>query len=281
MKTVDILICTLDEGIYSAQNVVGERRDNIKYIISWQRLSSTQIEVPEKFINRDDVFIYELSGKGLSRNRNNALRYAESDICFIADDDVEYDFDKLQELVNYYESNPEIDLITFKYRTKCNGKQYPVGSFDLRNKPNNFNISSIEISFKRKSVQGRIFFNELLGLGSPKAGAGEDDIFILDCLDSGLKCCYLPITVVTHNDSTTGVRDGGKERVIFSRGILTRIMHPRTYPFYYVYLARSIVINHKVPFLSTITTLFKGGIYAKKNNMVKYDIKKIFIDKGN
>ena len=273
--SVDILICTLDEGINNVDKVLLPQVDFIKYIISWQQTANIQYTIPV-CLNRDDVQIVWLEGKGLSRNRNNAIKYSTSDICMIADDDVEFDIKGIETICRYYENHPNVDLVTYKYTSNNGKKNYPVFSFDLRKSPRGYNVSSIEISFRRDKVQGKISFNELMGLGSPYSGAGEDNLFILDCLNAGLKCHYIPVNVVFHSDESTGRSQGGETRVVFSRGVLTRAIHPYSYPFCYLWLARSIKINHHVGFWKTLVTLFKGGKYAKQNGMIKYNVKELY-----
>lgn len=272
---IDILVCTIDDNINKVSKVLLPVNPSINYIISWQRTNNRIIELP-KSLERKDVFIVELEGRGLSRNRNNALKHATSDICLIADDDVEYNINGVKSLINYYENNPEVDVVTYKFTSRKNAKKHPDFSFELKHAPKGYNVSSIEISFRREKIQGIIQFNELMGLGSPFSGSGEDNLFILDCLAHRLNCRYIPINVVHHEEESTGRAQGGTKKVVFARGILTRIYNPYLYPLKYIWLARSIKINHDVGFLPTLLTLFKGGIYARKNGMLKYNIKKIF-----
>ena len=273
--TIDILVCTMDDGILNIDKVLLSPLPYINYIISWQQSLPQQPEIPVSLL-RHDVKIVTLEGKGLSRNRNNALKYATSEICMIADDDVVYDLSGIEKICNYYKDHPEIDIVTYQFTSINSKKRYPDYSFDLRKSPKGYNVSSIEISFRREKVQGKILFNELMGLGSPYSGSGEENLFILDCLNMGLRCQFVPIDVVFHAEESTGRSKGGDPRVIFSRGIMTRIYHPNTYFLWYLWLARSIKINHQTSFWETLTTLFNGGIYAKKNGMLKYNIKSIY-----
>lgn len=273
--TIDILISTLDDGIFGLDKVLLPPNPLIKYIISWQQTKEYYNIIPPTLI-RNDVQVFALEGKGLSRNRNNALSHSTSDICMISDDDVRYNLDGIKAVCEYYQQHQDVDVVTYKFSSKFNQKKHPDYSFDIRESPKGFSVSSIEISFRREKVQGVISFNELMGLGSPCSGAGEDNLFILDCLNSSLKCQYVPINVLFHEHESTGRSQGGNPKVIFSRGILTRIYHPQKYLLRYFWLARSIKINHHVGFWSTLLQLYKGGRYAKKNRMLKYNIKELY-----
>ncbi len=273
--TIDILVCTLDDGIYDVKQVLLPENPHIKYIISWQQTKKYSSIIPQALI-REDVQIYILKGKGLSRNRNNAIKHATSEVCLIADDDVVFNIEGIMRVCEFYQQHPEVDVLTYKFSSKFNQKKHPDYSFNLKMAPKGYSVSSIEISFRREKIQGIISFNELLGLGAPYAGAGEENLFLLDCLNQNLKCHYAPINVLYHNEESTGRSQGGNPRVIFSRGILTRIFNPKDYLFRYLWLARSIKINHQVGFWSTLSLLYKGGRYAKKNGMLRYDIKEIY-----
>lgn len=265
--TVDILICTIDEGIENVYKVLLPCQSNIKYVVSWQHSRFGEFSVPRNLL-RNDVKVFELNGKGLSRNRNNCINHATADICLIGDDDIVYNAAEIEKLITYYKTHDDVDLVTCKFSTNGKGKTYPKEACNLKKRPKNFNISSIEISFRRKSVQGFVAFNELMGLGAPRTDAGEDDLFIFECLRSNLNCWFIPISIAFHAGKTTGIEKGGNPKVIFSKGILMRIYHPKTFFLRYLWLARSIRINHHVSFFATLLILLKGGFYAKKNRML-------------
>lgn len=263
---VDILISTIDSGIYGIYKMLLPNDDSIKYIISWQHSTEGSYSIPEE-LNRDDVSVYELNGKGLSRNRNNCILHATSDICLIADDDIIYNKDSIRKLIDFYKNHEDVDLVTYQFSSDCQTKKYPKEACKLSDRPNGFSISSIEISFRRKSIQGIIPFNELMGLGSPKTSAGEDDLFIFSCIKAGLNCWYIPLSLCYHKGKSTGQANGSDPRVIFSRGILIRVYHPYTFLLWYLWLARSIKINHGVNFWTCLILLLKSAIYTKHNRI--------------
>ena len=85
--TLDILICTIDDGILKVPAMLLPERADVRYIVSVQHtIPQSLINVPAPLVYRQDVTIGFLEGKGLSRNRNNALRMSDADICLVADD---------------------------------------------------------------------------------------------------------------------------------------------------------------------------------------------------
>lgn len=207
--TLDILICTYNGGIGSCEAILNAPHPQIRYKISHQITDEIYRKIPEELLCRKDVEISQISSKGLSKNRNNALSMAKSELCIIADDDVRYDIQNLESLIEWYEKSPEVDVILGKIETYDNEpeyKEYPVRPHTLSKKDIG-GVSSIEISFRLKSVRDNaINFDERFGLCGSLFEKGEECIFLSDCLDNGLKLQYIPQYVVKHPklSSTSG-----------------------------------------------------------------------------
>src|SRR5574344_279627 len=188
---LEILICTIDDNIQRVEQMLLATAPHILYLISWQRTDACSTRTIPEGLRRDDVKVLTLDGKGLSRNRNNAIKNASGDICLIADDDLHYELPLLQHVVDTFQTDPALDLATFRYVSSSHTKYYPKYSFDLRKSRRYYYITSFEIAFRRSSVQGEIAFNELLGLGAPELNSGEEDIFVHDAVKVGLKCRFI------------------------------------------------------------------------------------------
>ena len=85
--TLQLLICTIDGGIQQVAQLVLPPAPDISYVVSWQHSSPDDERTLPVALVRDDIQVYHLEGRGLSRNRNNCLRHATGDICLICDDD--------------------------------------------------------------------------------------------------------------------------------------------------------------------------------------------------
>ena len=90
MRILEILICTIDDGINRVNHTILPPIGYIKYLISWQRTNDNKTDIPNALLDREDVRIVTMKGKGLSANRNNALANATGDILVLADDDAKY-----------------------------------------------------------------------------------------------------------------------------------------------------------------------------------------------
>lgn len=274
--TLEILISTYNSGIEKISRMLMPQDENISYLVSWQQSDEFRgREIPEDLL-REDVRVVTLEGKGLSRNRNNALKNAKGDICLLADDDIKYNADALKQVIKIFEENKDLELATFQYSSTSHKKYYPTFSFNLRTHVKFYYVSSIEIGFRRTSVQGKLEFNELLGLGAPVAGCGEESLFILTALALNLRCQYYPIAISTHEGMTTSQLRGVTPATIIGKGAIARIKFPSNYFLRYFVIASRMRRLNKANFFKTLYYLFKGGRYAKKNKMFEYDINEIF-----
>lgn len=202
--TIDILICTYNDGIKRIPNLILPCNNTIFYKISHQITDKRFAIIPPELL-RKDIQISQIYSKGLSNNRNNALSMATSDICFVADDDVKYKLSYLENIKYYYEKNPNVDLYVGKIKT--DGKDYK--KYDVREKTINWmnvaSVSSIEITFRRNSIHNNsIVFDENFGINGNWFSKGEEVIFLSDCLKKKLKIQYVPFFIVEHPYENTG-----------------------------------------------------------------------------
>ncbi len=190
--TLDILICTIDEGIKNIPKILIPKEECIRYTISMQYTDESYFAmIPDILRTRDDITLTMLQGKGLSRNRNNAIAHAKGDILLMADDDNRYTSEQLHTIIDTHTYETEADVILF--RSNLN-KYFPdkVESYQ-KAFTNGYYPSSVEMTFKNKIG---ITFNERFGLGSGMFCAGEESIFIKDCIDDGLNVILVPQTIV-------------------------------------------------------------------------------------
>lgn len=195
--TIDLLICTIDEGIKNVPDVLMPPMDGIGYVVSMQFTDEDWLDaIPSILCERSDVKVVVMKGRGLSANRNSAIAASTADVCLIADDDCRYTKDRIDALKCAFEENADADIITSEAED-FNGqplKKYPAAY-----------VSSVEIAFKRRSVVEKgLAFNPKFGLGSEFLCAGEEEIFLKDAGDKGLKILFVPIVIVKTNAVTTG-----------------------------------------------------------------------------
>ena len=175
----------------------------------------------ELLVNKHDKSFNLISKneRGLSKSRNAALKNSTADICVIADDDLVYEDNYKNVIEGAYEKYPDADIIGFyvesknKERKTSNQREGRISYLD------SMKLASFQLTFKRKSINDcGIQFDYDFGAGTTKFVAGEENIFLFDCLKKGLKIYYLPvkIAVVSHEDSTWF--KGFDERYFITKG---------------------------------------------------------------
>ena len=225
---LDVLICTLNEGIARVPEILLPVRADVNYIVSMQYTDESYLQfIPQSLHERADVRVVTLCGKGLSRNRNNALRHATGDIALIADDDVRYCDEYFNRVIATFEQNPQLDIAQFKIKATDGGciKEYPDFCYTYPHVPKGMFIASIEMAMRLSSVRERVWFDERFGLGSPHFICGEEDIFICDACRAGLTVSYFPYFIVEHPSESTGAHTYTDARVMQAKGAVQYYLH--------------------------------------------------------
>lgn len=196
--------------------------------------------------------------RGLSKSRNMAICNAEGDICLICDDDEELVPGYEQLIVKAYESRKNADVITFMFTRK--DKTYP-GISLKHNLKTLLKTSSVEITFLTRSILDKhIRFDEKMGSGSGN-GAGEENMFLMDCKRNGLIMYYFPWTIGKLL-STNSLWFHGYTNTYFenfgwsSRRILGPLLSIG-YLFYWITTHRKLYINEMSVFKAAISS-FNG-----------------------
>lgn len=266
--TLQILISTLDKGIDNVAQMMLPPHDGIGYLVSWQHNNDEEIALPHE-LDRNDVEVYNLEGRGISRNRNNCLRNASGDVLLLADDDCHYTHERLQQVIDTFTQNPNVDIATFQFYGEGSSKHYPTESFDLSSFPKGYFVSSIEIGLRRESVQGKLWFNENFGLGTEIFHCGEENIFIEDALALGLKCKFFPITIVDENDSSICVKRDNEPGTLMAHGAIIHFYQPKTEYLRVALKAYRLWRNRDVPFFKALKHMINGIKYAKAHPEIK------------
>lgn len=262
------MICTYGkDGIERVAAANHPHVDGVEYLVSWQ--TDVEVEIPSA-LSRGDFKILSSPTKGLATNRNIALSHATAPLLLISDDDVLYTKESLQAVIDAFYTHPEADIIAFRYASSANKKYYPFAPVSLSSPPKGYFVSSIEIAFRRDAVKGKIWFNENFGIGA-MFPSGEEDVFICDCLDYGLKGIFLPITIARHNDATTSGRNLKLPSRPQTKGAVFLRLHPCDWPLRMIaHAMREIPLWRKgvVPSpLSYCLNWLRGKRKAKKNKV--------------
>lgn len=228
MVELEVMICTYGrEGILRVAGSCHPQVEGVRYLVSWQMDEGASL--PTELL-RDDFRIVRSETKGLSVNRNIALSHASAPLLLISDDDVSYDPEGLRTVIDSFRMHPDIDLIAFRFVSGTGGKIYPEQQYSINQKfAKGHYISSIELAFRKDSVKGKIRMNEFFGIGATFP-CGEEEIFVWDCLDKGLRCMYIPKDIATHKTSTTSERTLMSPGRAQTKGAIFLRLHPFSWP---------------------------------------------------
>lgn len=240
MKSIEYLVSTMNknnEKFVDAMNI----KDNVIII------NQTEYE-SIKTIERENQIIKFISVKerGLSKSRNKAIENSSSDICVLSDDDFKYYEDSSQKILEAYEKHKDADMIVFYYHTS--GRQQKKFNHKAQkvNYLNALKICSAQITFKRKSiVDNNIKFKEDFGAGTEKYKAGEESIFLYECLKKGLKIYIEPVYIlrIEERDNGSAWFEGYNKRFFITKGAAYYQMTPM---FYWILILQFAIRKRKI-----------------------------------
>ncbi len=268
-----VLVCTIDDGIQSVPQVLLPAEEGVTYVVSWQQ-SRPFGECPET-LRRADVIVTSLGGRGLSRNRNHALQTAMSllrdplddAVIVLADDDERLEADAFRKIRDLYGRYPKLDVALFRMTDRQDGrllKHYPAAPVSYRQRPRNYYVSSVEMTFRSRLYWMGCRFDERFGLGSDKLSAGEEEIFLTDALRRGLCVWICPYVICSTDARTTGSRVLDV-KLLRSKGAVYGYCHRA--PWAFLRSAReafSLSVRHRRSFFFIFQNIWYGVRYVKE-----------------
>ena len=162
-----------------------------------------------------------LKERGVGLSRNTALMRATADIILFADDDVVYDDGYEKTIVDCFEKYATTDMLIF--RVESTNKDRPTKKESRDHKLTWFNsmrYGAFRIAIRTAAIRKANVFYSLLFGGGAKYQAGEDTLFIQQCLRRGLKAVSVQevLGVVEQQESTWF--KGCNEKYFYDKGVL-------------------------------------------------------------
>lgn len=179
----------------------------------------------EKFQAGNHIIQYlNFAEKGVGLNRNNTLMRADADVCLFADDDMVYADNYPQIVERAFKENPKADVIVFNLNEKIVSrkiitKKTKVGYL------NYLRYGTARVAVRLSSVKKNgIYFNQCFGGGTEHCH-GEDNLFLHQCLKSGLQIVAVPEYIATLTDERESTWNSGyNEKYIKDQGILYKTL---------------------------------------------------------
>ena len=240
---LEILICTIDEGISRAIKVpLSQKVEQVCYLISWQQSKDIDFNIPKNIQDRTDIRIVTLKGKGLSRNRNHAFAHAKGDILLLSDDDTHYEPIWFENILSSFARYHEADILLFQATNEHHLpiKEYPAHKFYYNDRPRKTYFSSCEIAMRRET--NFLHFDERFGLAADFLNCGEEEIFLHNANKNGKTIIYIPTPIVRTRQETTGTHFATNSKVRRSKGAVLCVIHG---PFSAILRCIKFTLTHK------------------------------------
>lgn len=199
-----------------------------KELIQKMNLSSDAI-----IINQCDEYNYEevlekehkirffnMAERGVGLSRNNALLRADHTISLFSDDDIVYEEGYEKKVLDAFEKYPHADVLLFNVHVSAERRTYFIEKSGRVRWYNCGRYPAYSIAVKTEAVQkNNVTFSLLFG-GGAKYSAGEDSLFLKDCLRKGLKIYKVPILLGSETPGESTWFFGYNEKFFFDRGVL-------------------------------------------------------------
>lgn len=274
---LQVLVCTY--GLQGLERLARTQRpqvEGVAYLVSCQmpqneaKLEQASPEL-QAFLQRPDVGLHIIHSRGLSKNRNNALRLATAPLSLFSDDDIDYTAKALQAIIQSFEQHPKADVISFQCSMQGaeNQKHYPSGEFHHQHPPKGFYISSCEIAFRTQKVQNTCRFNENFGIGAAYFPSGEEDILLKDMLKAGLQCLFVPIYICSHPGLSTGASRYADPVFLQTKGAVFSYIHPHSWLPRLIKGAIDEARKKRVSPWTFLSNTLKGVCMAKRQKVFK------------
>jgi len=261
---LNILISTFDKRIHELDSVLLDPMPGVYYTVVHQYSDVTFKQVPS-FLNRKDVSVTHLKGRGVTKSRNLAIKLADGEIGLFSDDDVKYEPEYFEKLIRVFDENKGLDIGLFKIKTLEGEPEYKNYSPHRQKIDKAPSVGTVEIAFRVKPLQEKkVFFDERFGAGNKLLIGSDEKIFVQDCLKAGLNVEYFPEYIVQHPyESTVNRIEKYDKRIIWVTGgydcrtngpiailksflgtlkIIPDLIRYRVNPLYYLYHRLSAVI---------------------------------------
>lgn len=233
---LQVLLSTMNQSDHSIIDNVNIKTDAI--VVN----QCDRNEIEEFIHNGRTIKFLSFAERGVGVSRNNALMRATGDICLFADDDVVYEDNYEEKVINAFMKNPKADVILFNMLSTDKDresskitKQHKVGY------TNCLRYGTVRIAVKTERVHmANIFFSLMFG-GGARYSAGEDCLFLTDCIKKGLRVYAVPEVIGSITEGSSTWFNGFTDKYFFDKGVLYTCLSK---PLAYLLCIRFAIMRH-------------------------------------
>ncbi len=166
------------------------------------------------------VRVIESRDRGIGLSRNLALKEAKGRIVLFSDDDIVYSKGYAEGILKAFEAHPEADIIMFNVDVAEYRKTYRIDKEIRVHKWSVGRYPAYAAAARLDSIRkAKVKFSVLFG-GGARYSNGEDSLFFMDCLRSGLKIIGVPYNIGTEIPRESTWFHGYNDKFFFDRGVL-------------------------------------------------------------
>lgn len=235
---IEVLISTMNRK--SINDLELEKKNILENCIIINQITNNELEIINEELEEKNIKMISYREKGLSKSRNRALENSTADIIILTDDDISFLENSLLKIKDAFRENQDADILTFKFEKddSSKNKKYKKNVF-IHNYKTIRKISSVEIAIRRESIiKKNIRYDENFGLGA-RYISGEENIFLKDCLDKGLKLKYIPTLIAKHPNESESTPYNWTESYMESKGPLAYRLYGTLGYIYFILLILS------------------------------------------
>lgn len=203
--------------------------------------------------------IYSYDELGAANSRNRGLEHITEDIILLCDDDMVYEKNYEEIVLEEFKKNPKADMIFFNVNSP-NRKKRPIKKNKRMHLYNSLHYATCNIAFRKKSLNN-IKFNNMFGPnGTYKNAGGDDTLFIVSFLKNKLKIysCKKYIGTVYHETSTWYKKNN--EKFFYDKGALfTAINKNIRHLLILQYLLRHKEVLENITFKKALKLMLDGS----------------------
>ncbi len=219
---VQVLVSTMHQENYEILNRMNIQTDAI--IIN--QCDSNSFSKFNHYGNQ--IQWYSFAERGIGLSRNSALSRASADILLFSDDDVVYvdGYEKI--ITEFFENHPNVGLTVFNLQSLNPKRPEKINEIEHRLLWYNcLKYGACRIAVRRECIQHANIHYSLLFGGGAKHQAGEDNLFINDCIKSGIICMASTGLLGTVKQEESTWFNGYDEKYYKDKGALFAAMYGR------------------------------------------------------
>ncbi len=213
-----------------------------------------------------DIKMITTPTRGVGLNRNIALMASSADILLFADDDIVYNDDMPEKVLEAFEKLPDADVILFGIDIVKGG-----AVVEKRNTPirrlriwNSMRFGTCRMAVRRSAlVNKNITFNQCFG-GGCEFSSGEDTLFLKSCFDRGLKVYSYNYNLGGCCKDTSTWFVGHNEKYFYDRGVLLRNVFPKSTYLMVLYFGINFKRETELGVFKRLRLMYSGARNGKK-----------------